>query len=152
MKEEISLKNEGWVVVADGEKALFLVNDGDELHPNLRVFRDLEQDNPPDRDQGTDKPGRSPNTGPSHSSAVQETDWHRLEKERFAKGIAERLYKQAHKGKFSSLVLTAPPQVLGDLRKELHSEVSDRIVAEVAKDLTHHTVDRIEKLLLRSDD
>ena len=144
---DIKLKHEGWVVVADGEKALFLYNAGDAAHPNLQVFRELEHENPPTREQGTDKAGRYSDALGPNRSAVQNTDWHKLEKERFAKEISERLYKYAHAGRFGSLVLVAPPSVLGDLRKELHQEVSERIVAEVGKDLTGHPVDRIEALV-----
>lgn len=146
--QAIALKHDGWVVVADGEKALFLRNEGDETYPNLEVFREMEQDNPPDREQGTDKPGRLNDAGANHRSGVEETDWHEIGKERFAKDVADRLYKWAHAGKFDKLVIVAPPRVLGDIRKELHQEVTDRLVSEVAKDLTNHPVDKIEDLLL----
>ena len=74
----------------------------------------MEQDNPPTREQGSDRPGRY-NDGPSvHRSAVEDTDWHRLGKERFADEIAERLYKLAHRGDFDEIVLIAPPLVLGE--------------------------------------
>lgn len=147
-KNAIALKHDGWVVVADGEKALFLRNEGDEKYPNLQVFREMEQENPADREQGTDKPGRFNDGGGSHRSGVEETDWHQIGKERFARDVAGRLYKWAHAGRFQSLVLVASPRVLGDLRKELHQEVTARLVGEVAKDLTNHRVDRIEDLLL----
>jgi len=144
---ELMLKHDVWVVIADGEKALFLRNEGDEQYPNLEVFREMKEENPPTRDQGTDRPGRL-NDGPSvHRSAVQETDWHRMEKERFAKSIAERLYKLAHNGKFDRLIIVAPPLVMGEMRKELHKEVKDRVVGEVSKTLTNHTIDEIEKIL-----
>ena len=146
--KDIQLKHDGWVVVADGEKALFLYNEGDALYPTLRVFREMEQENPPSREQGTDKPGRYSDASSSHRSAVETTDWHRIGKERFAREIAARLYAYAHRGRFDALVLVAPPHVLGDLRRELHQEVADRIVAEVPKDLTKHPVDQIEALLL----
>lgn len=146
---DIELKNNGWLVIADGEKALFLRNDGDEKYPNLTVFRELEHENPATRDQAADKPGRLTDGGDgSHRSAVQETDWHRIEKQRFAKEIAERLYKAAHKNGFGEIVLVAPPAVLGALRKELHKEVQAKVIAEVDKDLTNHPVHEIEKLVL----
>lgn len=146
---DIKLKNNGWLVIADGEKALFLRNDGDEKFPNLTVFRELEHENPPTRDQASDRAGRlNDGSGGTHRSAVQETDWHRIEKERFAKEIADRLYGHAHKNRFSEIVLVASPHVLGDLRKELHKEVQDKVIAEVAKDLTGHPVHEIEKLIL----
>ncbi|MFZ2103212.1 MAG: host attachment family protein [Oricola sp.] len=145
---DTKLKKDGWLVVADGEKALFLRNEGDEINPNLKVFRELEHENPPTHDQGTDQPGRFTDGSGPHRSAVEETDWHRVEKQRFAAEIAERLHRQASKGAYSELVIVAPPQILGDMRKALNKDVQDRIVAEIAKDLTKHPVHEIEKLVL----
>ncbi|MAS11716.1 MAG: Host attachment protein [Nitratireductor sp.] len=146
---EFRLVHDAWVVVADGEKALFLRNEGDATYPNLQVVRTIHEENPPSREQGTDKPGRFNDGHGVHRSAVDETDWHRIEKERFAADVAERLYKLAHKGKFSKLVLVAPPLVLGELRKEMHKEVEDKVIGEVAKTLTNHTVGDIEKVLMQ---
>lgn len=144
----IKLEHGIWVLVADGEKALFLKNEGDTKYPNLTVFRELQEENPPTREQGSDRPGRF-NDGPSiHRSAVADTDWHRIAKERFAVEIAERLYKLAHSGAFDKIILVAPPVVLGEMRKQFHKEVSGRIVGEVPKTLTNHPVAEIEKLLL----
>ena len=143
----VKLHHDAWVVVADGEKALFLRNEGDEVYPNLEVFREFKEENPRTHDQGTDRPGRF-NDGPSpHKSAVEETDWHRIEKERFAKEIAGRLYKAAHRGDFQRLVIVAPPLVMGEMRKELHKEVQDRLIAEIPKTLTNHAVIDIEKIV-----
>ncbi len=95
-----------------------------------------------------DRPGRF-NDGPSvHRSAVADTDWHRAQKEKFADDIADRLYRLAHRGDFDKLVIVAPPLVLGEMRRKLHKEVSDRIVGEVPKTLTNHPVYEIEKLLM----
>ncbi|MBN9077351.1 MAG: Host attachment protein [Rhizobiales bacterium 65-79] len=143
----IRLKHDVWVLVADGEKALFLRNEGDAEYPNLQVMREIHEENPATREQGTDRPGRL-NDGPSvHRSAVADTDWHAIAKERFADEIAERLYAMAHRGDFEHIVLVAPPQVLGELRKKLHKEVEARITGEVAKTLTGHTVSDIENVL-----
>ena len=141
----IKLKHGLWVVVADGEKALFLRNQGDNKFPNLEVVHEMEQENPATREQGTDKPGRYGNEGPR--SAIEETDWHRLNKERFAVEIADRLYKLAHHGIFDEIVLIAPPLMLGTMRKKLHKEVSDKVQAEISKTLTNHAVIDIETML-----
>lgn len=143
----LKLKRGLWVVVADGEKALFLENRGDTQYPDLQVVQEMEQANPATREQGSDRPGRYGN-GPSvHRSAVEDTDWHRLGKERFADEIAERLYKLAHRGAFKEMVLIAPPQVLGDMRRKLHKEVAEKITVEIPKTLTNHTIVDIENLL-----
>ncbi|MCY0094060.1 host attachment family protein [Hoeflea ulvae] len=144
----IRLKHKGWVVVADGEKALFLVNSGTPDKPALRVFSGFEQANPKTAVQGEDRPGRlSDGIGGAHRSAVQETDWHRLAKHEFARQIASRLDDSAQAGHFSQIVIVAPALVMGELRKSLSNAVSSRLVAEVAKDLTGHPVPEIEKLL-----
>jgi protein required for attachment to host cells len=146
--DRIALKTGLWLMVADGEKALFLKNEGDTAYPNFQVVREIEQDNPPTREQGTDRPGRLSDGPSAHRSAVADTDWHKVGKVRFADQIAERLYEMAHRGDFKEIVLIAPPLVLGELRKKLHQEVSDRIVGEIPKTLTNHAVFDIEKLLL----
>lgn len=145
----ISLDHDVWVLVADGEKSLILRNEGDRQYPNLEVVREIEEENPPTREQGTDRPGRMPSRpGGQHRSAVEETDWHRVAKERFAEDLARRLYRMAHRGDFEKLVLVAPPLVLGELRKQLHKEVEERVTGELPKTLTNHPVHKIEKILL----
>ncbi len=146
--DRIALKHGLWLMVADGEKALFLKNEGDAASPNFQVVQEMEQENPPTREQGSDRPGRF-NDGPSaHRSAVADTDWHKVGKMRFADEIAERLYTMAHRGDFKQILLIAPPLVLGELRKKLHQEVADKIIGEIPKTLTNHAVFDIEKLLL----
>jgi len=136
------------ILIADGEKALFLRNEGDEKYLNLNVEQKKKQDNPPTRDQAANRRGRmSDGNGTGHRSAVDDTDWHELAKDRFAAELADILYKRAHKGEFDRIVLVAPPKTLGELRDQLHQEVSDKVVAEVPKTLTNHPLDEIEKLL-----
>jgi len=136
-----------WVLVADGEKALFLVNKGDDEDMHLIVRDKEEKDNPQAQDWAANRPGRF-NDGPSvQRSAVDDTDWHVLEKERFAAELADELYKAAHKGKFERLVIVASRLVLGELRDTLHQEVTEKIILEVPKVLTNHTVDNVEDIL-----
>lgn len=136
-----------WVALVDSEKALFLRNDVDARDPDLNVVRIEEQDNPSDREQSANRPGRMPDTGVGQSSALDDTDWHALAKERFADDMSDILYRLAHRGAFERLVLVAAPATLGALRKGLHKEVRDRVVAEVDKDLTNHPLDAVETLL-----
>jgi protein required for attachment to host cells len=136
------------VLIGDGAKAIFYRNRGDALHPNLIVEDVLADDNPPAREQGTDQPGRASSTGASQKSATMgETDWHQLAEDRFARDIAEALYRKAHAGRYDKLVVVAPPKVLGELRKSFHKEVAERLIAEVDKTLTGHDVGEIERLL-----
>ncbi|TIX03020.1 MAG: host attachment protein, partial [Mesorhizobium sp.] len=54
----VTLKHGLWIVVADGEKALFLRNEGNTRNPDLQVVQEMEQENPATREQGSDRPGR----------------------------------------------------------------------------------------------
>jgi protein required for attachment to host cells len=135
------------VMVGDGQKALFFRNEGDATYPNLKIVQVLEQDNPSTREQGSDRPGRTHSSVGTARSAMQETNWHKLEKHRFAKDIADALYSAAHSGRYDKLVIAAPPMIMGDLRKAMHKEVSDKVVAEVSKDLTNMPPHEIEKIL-----
>lgn len=141
------LKQDTWVVVTDSEKALFLRNLTDHENPNLDLFDAEEQENPSDREQGANRPGRMNDGGMGQRSALDDTDWHELQKERFAADLAEKLYAEAHRGAFERLVLVAAPKVLGDLRAALHKEVADKIVAEIPKTLTNHPIAQIEALV-----
>lgn len=136
-----------WVLIADGEKALVLENQTDHEDPYLTVLSKEEQENRPDREQSANQRGRF-NDGPSvHRSAVQDTDWHQLAKDRFADDLADLLYKKAHNGAFKDIVLVASPGVLGELRHRMHKEVEQKVIAEVPKTLTNHNLDDIEKVL-----
>jgi protein required for attachment to host cells len=143
----VMIDHDAWVMVGDGEKALFFRNEGDATYPNLEVIDVLKHENPSTREQGSDRPGRTHSSVGTARSAMQETNWHKLEKHRFAKEIADTLYQAAHKGRYQKLILTAPPMIMGDLRKALHKEVSSRVVAEVSKDLTNMPPHEIERVL-----
>ncbi len=143
----LSINHEAWVMIGDGEKAMFLRNEGDSEYLNLSVLRIMEHENPASRDQGSDKPGRFVDGSGPHRSSVENTDWHTIGKHRFAKEIADTLYKAAHKNRYRELIVVAPPMILGDLRKAFHKEVSSRVVGEVHKTLTGHNISKIEKIL-----
>jgi protein required for attachment to host cells len=135
------------VLVGDGQKALFLRNKGSPQRVRLVVERILERDNPPTREQGTDRPGRATASLGAARSALEEADWHHIAKERFASELAEALYRHAHANRFEKLVIIAPPKILGNLRKAFHAEVVERVAAEIPKELTSHPVGEIERLV-----
>lgn len=141
------LRNGTLVVVTDSEKALFLRNLTDHADPNLEVVDTERQDNPSDGAQSANRPGRMPDTGVGQRSALDDTDWHELAKERFAKDLSDLLYAEAHHGAFDRLVIVAAPKVLGVLREDMHQEVARKLVAEIPKTLTNHPVDEIEQIV-----
>lgn len=142
----MKIPHDAKIVVADGERALFLRNAGDDGLVDFKVVSHEEIDNPPTREQGTDKPGRFNDAGPGRS-AVADTDWHELEKERFAHHLAERLQKLVHNHPETKLIVVAPPKIMGEIRPAMHKEVADCVIGEVTKDLTNHPVAEMEKIL-----
>ena len=160
----MQLPNNAFVLVADGRKMLWLRNDGDEAFPNLVVEMAEEHPNPRDIDQKTDQAGQasstrgggnSPNAqggagGARSSGTMGESDYHQLEEDRFAAEVAEMLRKRALARKYDKLVVIAPAKTLGELRKHYHKEVESRLLGELAKDLTGHSIPDIEAALKKA--
>jgi protein required for attachment to host cells len=135
------------VLVGDGRKAMFLRNRGGAGHPDLFAERIMEQDNPPTREQGTDRPGRYEGPDRTRRSAVEQTDWHQQAEDRFAAQVAQVLYIKAHEHEFERLIVVAPPRTLGTLRSAFRKEVAQKVSAEIAKDLTSRKPAEIGQLL-----
>lgn len=145
----LKIPHDAFVFVGDGRKALFLRNEGDELYLNLKTESVFEDVNPPTRAQGSDRPGRvSKGLNAGQRSAVEATDWHHLEEHRFAGMVASAMEKIVRERKVRAFVVVAPPKTLGELREAFHADIRSRIIAEINKDLTRHTVDDIEKHLI----
>ena len=142
-----SVPHDALVFVGDGQKALFLRNRGDVECIDLITARVFAEPDPPTHEQGTDRPGRSFRAYGHRRSAVEQTDWHELEKERFAAAVAAALENLVRAERVKALVVVAPPRTLAELRRAFHDDVKKRIVAEIDKDLTGHPVSDIEKHL-----
>jgi protein required for attachment to host cells len=145
---KMRVPHNSFIVVADGKKSLFFRNEGDGEFPNLMVERKDIHENPKDREQKTDAAGSAPSSMGTVRSAMSETDFHQLEEDRFAAETAEQLKQRALRNEFDSLIVVAPPKTLGELRKHYHKEVERRITGEIAKDLTGHPVEEIERILV----
>ena len=143
----LKIRSGDWVVVCDGAKALILVNAGDGMHPNLKTLEVREQEGARTAEQGTDAPGRSINSVDSRRSAMEQTDWHGQEEQRFLTDLAKRLDAAVTKGEVKSLILIAPPRALGVLRQAYTHGLRAAIKAEIDKDYVKMPVYEIEKKL-----
>lgn len=146
----MQVPNNSVVLVADGRKMLFLRNQGDGEYLNLVVEEAAEQPDAATSDQGTDRPGRAANPPGTPGSAMGQTDWHQQDEDRFAADAADLLKRRALDNDFESLIVVAPPRMLGELRKHYHKEVSDRLTGELDKDLTGHPIPDIEAALQKA--
>jgi len=146
--QSLRIPHDAFVFVGDGTKGLFMRNAGDAKLPDFKVEQVFADENPRTREQGTDRPGRAfKRAGTNTRSSMETTDWHELEKHRFAHQVAAAMEQLVRNRGVKALVLVAPPRTLADLRQAFHPDVKSRILAEVNKDLTKHPVWDIEKHL-----
>jgi len=144
---KVTIDPEAWVLVCDGRRALYLQNAGDRETLNLKVKRQGEAGEiDATRELGTHPPGRQQNrVGPT--SAVEQTDFHTQAEQQFARETAEVVNAMVQDKEIRHLVVVAPPRTLAELRKLFSKQTQAVVRAEVDKDLTNHTVDRIEAAL-----
>jgi protein required for attachment to host cells len=99
------------------------------------------------RELGTDAPGRALNSLGTPRSAMEQTDWHTQEEERFLRTLASRLDAAVNAGQTKSLILVAPPRALGVLRQTYSHTLRAALRAEIDKDFVKLPVHEIEKHL-----
>jgi protein required for attachment to host cells len=136
-----------WVVVCDGGKALVLENAGDEKFPNLKTREVYEEEAPMTHEQGTDAPGRAINSVGARRSAMDQTDWHEQQENRFLRRLVTHLEAAVNAGEARSLIVVAPPRALGILRQAYSPNLRAALRAEIDKDLVKLPVHEIERHL-----
>ena len=141
------LPHNALVLVADGTKILFLRNHGDENQIDLRTEAHDQREDRKDRDYHTDAPGTQGQRWGDGRPAMEETDFHQLEEDRWIKEAAEELKKRALRNDYDALAIVAPPKALGVLKKGLHKEVERRIVCTVNKEMSGRPIPDIEALI-----
>ena len=142
------LANLALVLVTDGRKTLLFRNHGDFNQIDLRTEAHDERKDLSDGEMKTDAPGSTHQSVGAGRSSYEETDFHQLEEDRWAKHAADDVNKRALANDFEALAIIAPPKTLGELRKQLHKEATRRVVCEIAKEMTGHTIADIEKLIV----
>lgn len=128
-----------YVLIADGARARIVLNEGPgrglvAAYPNDFVSSASRLHT---RDLVADKPGRGfESADGSRHAMTPRVDWHRNKKHQFAKSMARVLDKAAARKAFDRLILVAPPDSLGVLRKALTGKTRALVTAEIPKDLT----------------
>lgn len=128
-----SLPSDALVVIADGQGARLFRNRGEDGAVALHQVDLLELMNMNDDGPAGSMPGES------SSRQIDEAT--------FAKQLAQGLNDSALKQRYAHLVLVADPVTLGRVRPLLHKETTQRLVAEIGKDLTNSRLDAIEQAL-----
>lgn len=131
------------VVVADGRKALLLVNQGPPDALDLSVLKTLNAgENPPDAEQQRDRPGRVQKSG-GRRSAVEQIDKHQQTEDEFAFDVVRMIPRTTD----ARVVFVAPPKFLAALRNARADENDIVVLGDIDKDLTHLPVDKLSRAL-----
>ena len=131
----MKLHQNALVVVADGTKLNLFENIDSEGGVALKALpaADLE-----DQSAGSGARHHDSSANPSHGQGAEDD---------FAASVAAYLEKVVASGAGRQIVLVAAPKTLGELRKHLSTRGAAAIVSEIAKDLTGHTLNEVEKAL-----
>src|SRR3954452_3435200 len=145
--ENLRIHNGDWVVVCDGAKALILENAGDAVSLNLKTREVFQERAQRTSEQGSDAPGRSFSSVGHGRSAIEQTDFHEQDEERFLTELSRRLDAAVGAGETKCVVLVAPPRALGVIRQAATSNLRKAVRAEIDKDFVRMPVHEIEKHL-----
>lgn len=131
-----------WVIVADAARARVFDVDG----KTKAIEEVMDLSHPASlqhaSEMASDAPGMTSVKGMPSKFGMEEIVSPKEEEAiRFAKQVAEAL--QAGLADYERLYLIAAPHFLGLLRKELDKAVQTKVVKEIDKDLTKHTLEDI---------
>lgn len=131
----MQLPNDTTVAVADGAKlSLYRSNDG---HDGSKLTA-LPHPSVADSHAGSGARHHDSSANPSHGQS---------EEDDFSAGVAKLLNAQVESGSIKHLYVIASPKALGEIRKHYQKRTSDVLVGELAKDLTGHSPQDIEKAI-----
>ncbi|MEF2548645.1 host attachment protein [Aurantimonas sp. E1-2-R+4] len=129
------LPNDTLVAVADGATLKLFRNRGVEPHIDLVAVDDPKV------------AATNPRSGARHRNASANPDSHRSAEDGFAAASAGYLNRLAIAGELGPVFVMADPRTLGELRRNFHPRLQAKIVGELAKDLTDHSIHDISTAL-----
>jgi protein required for attachment to host cells len=126
-----------WILIADGARARLFANHGPGKGVEAVEGAEFDADHRPDREIGSDKPGRTfESVGTMRHAIEPHHDPHRELKRAFSERLAQMLDRKLAEKAYDRVILVAPPATLGDLREALSGPVKAAVYAELGKDLT----------------
>lgn len=129
-------KRTTWFLVADGTRGRLFESAGYKEPWTLIDEREDEAARAPDRELGSERPGRGVKSGSGARYAVEAASEHDKAEKAFIEERALFLNAAEREGAFDQLVLAAPPRALGALRAKLSPETIARCIGVFDKDLT----------------
>ncbi|MFO1133159.1 MAG: host attachment family protein [Hyphomicrobiales bacterium] len=144
------LNHNARVLVTDGGRATVFRNAGQVGQPDLVATKSYHQDNPPNREQATDKPTRVMESVGQGRSSAEQPDYHQMTEDRFVKGIAADMAKDLGAGEFSEFIVVAPPVAMGVWRKAVNPALAKATLKEITKDLTKQSASVIADSVVKA--
>ena len=144
------LSHNARVLVTDGGRATVFRNAGQVGHPDLVPFKSYHQDNPPNREQASDKPSIVMESVGYGRSTAEQPDYHQMTEDRFVKDIATDMEKDLAAGEFTEIIVVAPPVALGVWRKAARPALAKVTLMEINKDLTKHNPQSIAAIVVKA--
>ncbi len=124
------------IVLANGEKCVVMRNAGQLFEPKLERVSELDLEL------------TNFSAGVRHQDpAGQRNGSTDLDELAHGAAIAEWLNTRALRGEIDSVVISADPKTLGQIRQHCHKELEGRIAGELAKDLINSPLPEIERVL-----
>jgi len=138
-----------WVLLADGQNAAVYFNDGPGRGLTPIPEYTARRKGPDSHEMMSDRAGHRFGGAAKASSGatLPRNDPHEFEERRFVEEAAEKVNRAALDNKFDRLIIAAPPRALGQLRQALSKASTERISAEVNKDLIKDTPEGIARHL-----
>ncbi len=134
-----------WILVADATTARVYEKPANQKHISDAPKYVLNREQARDGNSHHEKLGRTHDIiGESRHNIEPATDPARYEQRLFARDIMQHLDDGRKRKAFDQLIIVAPPQFLGDLRKTLSPKMKSVVSDEVAKHLAHLPVDEID--------
>ena len=135
-----------WVLVADSSRARIFSKTGTEplteeqgfIHPEARYH---------EQNLTSDLPGRGAGVGGERHGVASKTPPKRHEAVTFSKQVADHLEAARTQGRFSKLLVVAPPAFLGMLREQFSSALSTLVSQEINKNLVLLRADHLAEHL-----
>ena len=129
----MKLSNGALVAVVDGEKLALFKN------TNASDIKLTPLETPAIADRVSGSAGRRSNeANPDNDTQAEDG---------FAMGVAEALNKWVVTNRIDELLVIAAPKTLGELRKHWHKDLQAILAGEIAKDLTGHALQDVEKAI-----
>jgi protein required for attachment to host cells len=132
------LPNDTTVAVVDGENLRLFRNKG--IEPRIQLAEEV----------AVDIHAANQGSGARHRSTSANPDQWRLEEDDFAAAAAAHLNRLALEGEMASLFVIADPRTLGELRRHFHDATREKLIGDLAKDLTGGSVETIEAALAKA--